>query len=155
MTSGLRSEIQQAAPFQSPEQEAFLNLVRTAAVLEHAVSERLKPHGLTLTQYNALRILRGAGSEGLCRNDVRARMLRPMPDATRLLDRLADVGLVARDRDGMDRRYVTARITREGLELLAGLDGPLATMHAELLGHIPPDRLHELSELLEEARSRG
>ena len=81
-------------------------------------------------------------------------MLNPVPDVTRLLDRMEDAGLVARDRDAKDRRFVTARITPSGLEKLAALDGPVAKMHEELLGHMNESELGRLVQLLEEARER-
>jgi len=154
MVPKLTAEIKATAPFSSREEEVSLNILRTAALLEHAVAERLKPHGLTPTQYNVLRILRGAGPEGLCRSEVTERMLTPVPDATRLLDRLEEAGLVDRDRDPDDRRFVTARITRSGLEKLAELDEPVQRMHEELLGHIPEEDLGRLTELLERSRGR-
>lgn len=148
MDTRLRGEIKQAAPFVSPEQEVFVNLIRTAALMEHAVSEGLKPYGLTLTQYNALRILRGAGAGGLCRNEVRDRMITPVPDTTRLLDRLVEAGFVERNREGSDRRFVTARITKRGLDLLGRIDAPLAQMHKTQLGHVPRSDLRRLAALL-------
>lgn len=152
MKTTLRDQLKQSAPFGSLEQEVFLNVLRTAALLEHAATARLKPYGLTLTQYNVLRILRGAGPEGLCRNEVGARMLTPVPDATRLLDRMADAGLVVKQREGLDRRFVTTRITERGLELLRALDGPVAEMHRAQLGHLSQDELRTLARLLEAAR---
>lgn len=142
------------APPASPEQEAFLGLMRTSALLEHGAAEALKPHGLTTTQYNVLRILRGAGPDGLCRSDVGARMIKPVPDVTRLLDRLEDAGLVARDRDARDRRYVTTRITGQGLELLSRLDRPVIEMHRDQLGHMRRQDLERLTALAEVARER-
>jgi len=155
MSIDLREEISQRAPFRSGEEEAFLNLLRTSALLEHAAASFLKEHGLTLTQYNALRILRGAGTEGLCRNEVSQRMVKPVTDATRLLDRMAAAGWVKRDREGGDRRYVTARITREGLDLLAALDDPVMSFQQSQLGHMSEQDLAELSRLLGRARSPG
>lgn len=154
MCPKLKAEIRSSGTFSSTEEEVSLNILRTAALLEHAVAERLKPHGLTQTQYNVLRILRGAGEDGLCRNEVGERMLKPVPDVTRLLDRLVDSGLVARDRDEEDRRFVTARITSKGLERLELLDEPVAGMHEELLGHMKKSDLRKLVELLEESRER-
>lgn len=150
----LKTEIRQKSPFVSVREEVSLNLLRSAALLEHAVAERLKPYGLTPTQYNVLRILRGAGSNGLCRSEVTERMLTPVPDATRLLDRLEEAGLVARDRNTDDRRFVTARITELGLEKLAELDDPVARMHDDLLGHMADRDLRRLADLLETARER-
>jgi len=154
MCPKLKNEISQSAGFASVQEEVSLNILRTAALLDHAVAEHLRPHGLTPTQYNVLRILRGAGADGMCRNDVQDRMLTPVPDTTRLLDRLEDAGLVRRDRDAEDRRFVTARITDSGLALLASLDEPVARMHESLLGHLPELELRRLAELLEEARDR-
>ena len=154
MVPKLQSEIRASAPFSSTEEEVSLNILRTAALLEHAVAERLKPYGLTPTQYNVLRILRGAGTEGLCRTEVTERMLTPVPDATRLLDRLEEAGLVARVRNSDDRRFVTARITPAGLMKLRKLDEPVLRMHEELLGHMAREDLRRLAELLEFSRER-
>src|SRR3954463_12227384 len=136
MSPNLRSEIKQTKPFASLEAEAHLNLERTAAVLGHAFAEGLKPYGITSTQYNVLRILRGAGTEGLCRNEVRDRLISQVPDVTRLLDRLEDAGLIARERSRVARRLVGTRIPNAGLELLAKLAHPVLEMHHRLLGHM-------------------
>ena len=153
MNTKLRDEIQQAKRFGSRAQEAYLNLVRTAAVLEHTLEDGLKPYGVTATQYNVLRILRGAGEGGLCRNDVQARMITPVPDATRLLDRLEAAGHVERRRDADDRRFVTARISAQGLELLERMERPVAELHQAHLGHMSAPELGQLIALLERARS--
>lgn len=129
MSPDLRAEIRQARPFSSPEQEAFLSIGRTWAVLEHSFSEALKPYGITPTQYNVLRILRGAGEAGLCRAEVMDRMLTRVPDVTRLLDRMEAAGLISRERDAADRRYVTTRITEKGLALLDELEELVHEMH--------------------------
>lgn len=130
----------------------MVSIARTAAVLEHATAEALKPYGLTPTQYNALRILRGAEPEGLGRNEVRDRLIARVPDATRLLDRLGEMGLVVRAREGDDRRVVRARITRAGLELLAGLEDVVQRLHRRQLGHLGERKLRTLVNLLAEAR---
>src|SRR5690349_19901110 len=114
MTSRLQLELKQRKMLGSMSQEGLLGIARTAALLEHATAEALKPYGLTPTQLNALRILRGAEPDGLCRYEVRDRLVARVPDATRLLDRLTDMGLVVRAREGDDRRFVHARITRKG-----------------------------------------
>lgn len=152
MRPTLQEEIRQRKPFTSLEEEGTLSIARTAAVFEHAGGDMLKSHGLTPTQYNALRILRGAGEAGLCRNEVRDRLIARVPDATRLLDRLEEVGLVSRSREGGDRRYVTSRITPKGLELLARLDPEVSAMNRRLLGHLGPGKLRMLIDLLGEAR---
>ena len=150
----LQDEIKQTRPFKSLEEEASLSIARTAALLEHAVGEALRPHGLTPTQYNALRILRGAGAEGLCRNEIGGRMVAIVPDATRLLDRLEQMELITRSREGADRRFVRSRLTRQGLELVNSLDPVVAELHARHFGHLGEERLRMLVQVLEAARSR-
>lgn len=147
MTS-LRDEIKQGRAFGSLEQEAMLSIERTAAVLTHSFAESLKAHGITPTQYNVLRILRGAGGSGLCRNEIRDRLVSQVPDVTRLLDRLKDAGLVERERSEQDRRLVTTRITRDGLRLLSRLDAPVVKVHERQLGHLDRTQLRTLIGLL-------
>jgi MarR family transcriptional regulator, organic hydroperoxide resistance regulator len=118
MPSRLQAEIKQNKPFASLEHEAMLGLLRTAALLDHATDETLRPFGVTSTQFNVLRILRGAGDSGLCGREVGERMINRVPDVPRLLERLEKAGLISRERDQADRRHVTARITKRGLELL-------------------------------------
>lgn len=152
MVRDLRTELKQARPFRSVRQEAWLTIQRTAAVLEHAFETWLKPHGITGTQYNVLRILRGAGSDGLCRSEIGSRLVRPVPDVTRLLDRLEEQGLVTRDRGGSDRRYVTTTITRAGLQVLEKLDAGVDEFHRRELGQVGDDRLRTLIDLLNRVR---
>jgi DNA-binding MarR family transcriptional regulator len=154
MARTLQAELKTTKPFGSLEQEAMLSLARTAAQLEHDMLDALRPHHLSPTQYNALRILRGAGPAGLCRNEVRDRLVAWVPDATRLLDRLEDTGLVVRGREGEDRRFVRARITRKGLELLSRLDSVVMELHQRQLGHLGRTKLRTLIDLLADARSR-
>ena len=154
MTPALRDELRQRKPFTSLEQEAHLNIVRTAAVLTDALEQLLKPAGITLAQYNVLRILRGAEPDGLCRNALRDRLLTRMPDVTRLLDRMEEAGLVTRARDDDDRRLVTTRITARGRHVVGDLDAEVAREHRRRLGHLGGDRLRQLSELLTQVRSR-
>ena len=151
-TSTLRDELKQTKPFGNLEQEAALSIARTAAVLDHSIAELFKPHGITGTQYNVLRILRGAGSAGLCRYEIRDRLIAQVPDVTRLIDRLAELGLVTRERGVEDRRVVTTRITGEGLALLAAVDEPLLDFHRRQLGHMSAEQLETLIELLAAAR---
>src|ERR1700712_5563304 len=106
----LADEIKQTRPFATLAQEAMLSVERTAAVLGHAFAEALRPHGITRTQYNVLRILRGAGGAGLCRQEVRDRLVAEVPDVTRLIDRLEASGLVTREADENDRRFRNTRI---------------------------------------------
>jgi DNA-binding MarR family transcriptional regulator len=118
MARDLRTELKQSKPFPTRAAEALVSILRTAAVLEYQVAEVLKPYGLTVTQYNALRILRGAGAAGLCGREIGERMIARVPDMPRLLERLETMGLIRRERDASDRRHVTARITEQGLALL-------------------------------------
>lgn len=148
MTPALRDELRQRKPFRSLEQEAHLNIVRTAAVLADAFEQMLKPAGITGAQYNVLRILRGAEGDGLCRNELRDRLLTRMPDVTRLLDRMEEAGLVARARDADDRRLVTTRITARGRRVVDELDAAVAKEHRRRLGHLDAVQLGTLIELL-------
>jgi DNA-binding MarR family transcriptional regulator len=153
MSDTLQSEIKQTRPFGSLEQEALLSIERTAAVLLHQLAETFRGYDITPTQYNVLRILRGAGEPGLCRNEIRERLVSQVPDVTRLIDRLEESGLVARERDSTDRRLVNTRITRSGLELLDRLDAPVTEAHHQQLGHMSQEQLRMLIDLLAVARS--
>ena len=148
----LQEEIKQSKPFGSLEQEALLSIERTAAVLSHGVAEALRRYHITPTQYNVLRILRGAGQQGLSRNEVRDRLVSQVPDVTRLLDRMEEIGLVARQRAVDDRRMVFTRLTRKAAQLLARLDGPVARLHREQLGHLSAAKLRMLIDILAVAR---
>jgi DNA-binding MarR family transcriptional regulator len=119
------------------------------------MAELFRTVGLSPTQYNALRILRGAGEPGLTCGEIASRLITADPDVTRLLDRLEKAQLIARVRSTEDRRVVRARITPAGLEALAGLDGPVAALHVRQLGHMGRERLATLIELLESARRPG
>lgn len=152
MNAKLRDEIKQTRPFASPQQEAFLSLGRTWSLLDHGLAEALKPHGITPTQYNVLRILRGAGQVGLSRADIIPRMIARVPDATRLLDRMEAAGLVERERSTSDRRFVTTRITDAGRELLAVLDDPVVELHGEQFSALNDAELRTLIDLLNRVR---
>ncbi|HEX6574821.1 MAG TPA: MarR family transcriptional regulator [Gemmatimonadaceae bacterium] len=154
MTSTLQEELKQKKPFRTLRQEAQLNIERTANVLSDSFEQMLKPHGITGTQYNVLRILRGAEPDGLCRNEVSQRLLNRMPDATRLLDRMEDAGLVTRERSTVDRRLVTTRITKKGRQIVDDLDDVVDAEHEKLLGHMSEQDLKTLIRLLEAARER-
>lgn len=153
--SNLRTELKQRKPFRSLRHEAHLSVLRTAAELEHAMESAVKPYGITATQYNVLRILRGAGPGGLCRNEIGTRMLRRVPDVTRLLDRMEQLRLIVRERGGNDRRFVTARITGRGLETLATLDPVVDRITDSQLGHLGDARLRALIELLGRVRDKS
>jgi DNA-binding MarR family transcriptional regulator len=155
MSPALRDELRQRKPFTSLEQEGFLNIGRTAAMLRDAFEQMLAPHGISLTQYNVLRILRGAGPDGLCRNEIRDRLVSRMPDVTRLLDRMEAGGLVTRVRSTEDRRQVSTRLTSRGRDLVDSLDGPVAAEHQRRLGHLSKAQLRTLVELLTLVRQPG
>ena len=151
MTKG-ESSTKPRKPSHGLEQQAFLSLQRTADLLARGAEEAIERSGLSGTQYNVLRILRGAGPGGLCCGEVAERMITRDPDITRLLDRLEKRGLVARARDSKDRRIVTVRIAPEGLQILAELDGPVEEFHRRQLGHLGKRRLQLLIKILEFAR---
>src|SRR5215469_10930744 len=136
-----------------PEEAAFLDLLRTTDLLSRGPAQVIKSEDLSATQYNVLRILRGA-PEGLACGEIGNRMITRDPDITRLLDRLEKRGLIARARDTKDRRMVLTRITAEGLKLLARLDEPVQEAHRRQLGHLGRERLKQLSELLAVCRSQ-
>lgn len=148
----LRKEIKPARPFTPVEAEVFVSLQRTADRLLQWVEETLKPADLSPTQYNVLRILRGAEPDGLACREIGARMITRDPDITRLLDRLEKRRLVRRARESRDRRVITTRITPRGLRLLQRLDEPVVAAHRAALGHVGNSKLHSLVRLLELAR---
>jgi DNA-binding MarR family transcriptional regulator len=153
VTPGLQSELKQKVPFAGPEQEAYLALLRTADALQSQVEAKLKEFGLTGTQYNALRILRGAGPEGIPCSEIGERMITRDPDITRLLDRLQKRGLVKRSRGQQDRRVIYGKICPAGLTLLREIDAPLNKFGRELLRHVSQEKLRQLIELLELVRN--
>ena len=151
MVGRLQREIGKREPFACPEQEAALNVSLTSDQLRIRFERLFRRHGLTPSQYNVLRILRGVG-EALSCGEIAARMITREPDMTRLLDRLEKRALVSRCRQQTDRRVVKVKITAKGLELLASLDEPVLRMHRKQLGHLGPTKLKQLISLLEEAR---
>ena len=150
--SQLASELKQTKPFTSPVQEAVLSIKRTAALLELRLAELLRPYGVTPTQYNVLRILRGAGADGLPRCEVQGRLVAPVADTTRLLDRLEKMGLVSRARNTEDRRVVTSKITPRGLALLDKVAAPLRQLEEDEVGRMSDARLRTLISILDEVR---
>jgi DNA-binding MarR family transcriptional regulator len=155
MAKSIQSEIRQTKPFGGLEDEAWVALHFTADRLHWRFSEMLKPYGLSPTQFNALRILRGAGDEGRACSEIAERMVNRDPDITRLIDRLEHRGLVVRSREGRDRRVITTRITPAGLELLASLDRPLEEFNRKMLGALGEKQLRTLIQLLEAAREHA
>jgi DNA-binding MarR family transcriptional regulator len=137
------------------EAQVFVELVRTAESLSRGAEALLKPTGLSGTQYNVLRILRGAGPDGLLCREIGCRMISRDPDITRLLDRMESRGLISRARGEEDRRVVKTRITPEGLRVLEELDAPVQELHLRQLRHLPVAELRRLSRLLERVRSKA
>jgi len=152
MSDKLQAELKQSKPFATREGEVILNIQRTAEMLLWKVTEFLKPYDLTPTQYNVLRILRGAGREGLICREIGERMVARDPDVTKLLDRLETRALIMRERDTKDRRIIITRITDDGLTLLKEIDRPVIEHSRTMLGHLSAKNLDALNELLEEAR---
>src|SRR5438128_11733620 len=134
-----------------PEEAAFLDLLRTTDILSRRPAQVLKTESLSATQYNVLRILRGA-PDGLPCGEIAHRMITRAPDITRLLDRLEKRGLISRCRATKDRRMVLARIAPHGLKLLGRLAEPVEEAHRRQLGHLGRERLRALTELLHAAR---
>ncbi len=148
----LNLEIAQQRAFSSPEEEAFLNLLRTADRLRRAFERRTRTWGVTSTQYNVLRILRGAHPHGLTCAAIGERMIAAEPDITRLLARMKKLQLVRQQRDRRDRRVVRTYIAAAGEELLRSLDPLIQQLPGELLGHMDAKELAEMIRLLELAR---
>jgi DNA-binding MarR family transcriptional regulator len=149
----LRAEIKQRKPFPSLEQEVFVNLLRTADRLMQGVEKTLGRVDLSQTQYNVLRILRGAGPDGMACRELSKRMITRDPDITRLLDRMEARSLVTRTRDTVDRRVVRAKISATGLKIVDGLDRPVQRTNRRQLGQLTRRQLEELNRLLDRART--
>jgi MarR family transcriptional regulator, organic hydroperoxide resistance regulator len=151
---GLREEIRQSKPFDSPAQEAILALYRTSDMLRRRFAQLIEPHGISLQQYNVLRILRGAGKMGTPTLDIADRMIEMTPGVTRLLDKLEAKRLVRRERCAEDRRQVLCWITESGLRLLAELDQPLAAAGVKSMEPLPSAEQRALIRTLEKIRER-
>jgi len=145
-------QLDQRRRLANPEETAFLDLLRTTDMLSRGLIAVLKGEDLSATQYNVLRILRGA-AEGLPCGEVANRMITRDPDITRLLDRLEKRGLISRTRETRDRRMVMARVTSQGLKLLGRLDEPVQETHRKQRGHLGRERLQRLTELLRTAQA--
>ena len=154
MVTPLQHELKQRKSFASLRHEVVVSLARTSASLTHGFDHALKAHGMTPTQYNVLRILRGAGSEGLCRYEIAERLITPVPDVSRLLDRVAAAGLLTRERNLVDRRLVVACITDKGLAMLDALDLPTQQMIEATMQHLSDEQLTLLRDLLDLARKK-
>lgn len=150
--ASLQAEIGKKNPFAILEQEAYLNILRTATRLSGEFERLFKRHGLSSAGYNALRVLRGGGRDGRTCNDIGKDLVAQVPDVTRLVDRLERAGLAERCRCRSDRRVVFVKITRKGLEVLSKLDKPLLDLHRAQLAHMGEKKLAELNRLLVRAR---
>jgi DNA-binding MarR family transcriptional regulator len=139
--------------FHSREQEATLGLLRTADAMKRSLARVIEPHGITPQQYNVLRILRGAGPDGLPTLTIGERMIEQTPGVTRLVDRLERKGLVARVPCPKDRRRVFCKITRKGLDLLNELDDPVSRWDVQAVSVLPPSELDSLITLLDRVRA--
>ena len=152
-TPKLQHELKKKRPFESPEEEAALNIVRTSDQLQIRLARLLREYGLTSpTQYNILRILRGEGKP-LPILEIASRTITVVPGITGLIDRLEQAGFVNRLRCEKDRRIIYVALTDQAIQTLALLDEPLAALHRTLLGHLSPDELKDLVRLLEKARA--
>jgi DNA-binding MarR family transcriptional regulator len=148
----IQKELKQQRPFPSKTQEAVVALIRTADLARRVMNGLVEPLGITVQQYNVLRILRGAGVEGLPTLDIAERMIEQTPGITRLIDRLEAKQLVSRERCPTDRRQVFCRITPEGLALLGRLDAPSATAQNDALSAITKKELAQLLGILDRLR---
>lgn len=155
MVGKLQKELKQNKSFRSLEEETILNVARTAEYLTSALSSVLKAANLTVAQYNALRILRGAGSGGLSCGEISERMVTKESDITRLLDRIEARSFISRERPADNRRTVVARITDEGEGVLAELDASVDELHQNLVAHLGVKKLTNLKDLLETVRNRN
>ncbi|MDZ4657278.1 MAG: MarR family transcriptional regulator [Bythopirellula sp.] len=149
--SRLQYELKKKRQFESAEQEVVLNVLRTGDWIDNRLGRLFRNHGLTNSQYNVLRILRGEG-QPLPSLEIANRMIQVVPAITGLIDRLEKLELVIRRRCLEDRRVVFVEITSKGLVLLKQLDGPLDELHKNLVGHLTRSELKDLSTLLEKAR---
>lgn len=131
--------------FESVEQEAMVALLVASGHITQALEDVCVDHGITHDQYNVLRILRGAHPEGYPRYEIGNRLINRAPDVTRLLNRLAEAGLVERYRSDVDRRLSFSRITSEGLDLLAAMDPPILSVHERTAGALEPEELKTLA----------
>lgn len=154
MDHGLEKELKQTKPYKCVEEAVALSIMVTAERIKELGAELFKTHELTHPQYNVLRILRGAGDEGLSCREIGERMITRDSDITRMLDRLEARGLISRERQTEDRRIVLSFISDKGLKLLAKLDGPVTEMNRKALGHLSGKDLESLAGLLKKARAR-
>ena len=152
--SSLATTLKQNRPFVSLEQEVYLSVLRTASELSYAVDQFFRHFGITPSQYNVLRILRGAGTDELCRNEISERMVTATPDMSRLLDRMEKAGWVTRERAEEDRRQVSTHITKSGMELLARLEMPTGEFVTRLFAGATVSDLKTVLKVNDQIRTR-
>lgn len=148
----LQNELQKKHPFDSPEQEAALNILRSADFLTRDAAALFSQHGISTQQYNVLRILRGHRDTGLSCQEIVSQMVTQTPDITRLVDRLEVAGLASRGRTSRDRRVVLVHVTERGLALLEQLDEPVLDLHRRQMDRLTPAEIECLNDLLVKLR---
>lgn len=153
MPSNLQDELKQTVPFAGLREELCLNLQRTSAAVGHLLEQKLRPRGLSPTQYNVLRILRGAGQDGLCQYEVGERLVAQVPDVPRILERMERAGWVRRRKADADRRMVMASLTETGRVLVDELDTPVLAIMNDLFPAMTEPEMGRLNELLVTARA--
>ena len=152
MANRILKEIRQTVPIASLQEEAVLNVLRTADALKRGLELLLKSHGITVAQYNVLRILRGAGKRGLPCGGIAERLITTEPDITRLLARMERLGLLVRQRDVTDRRVVTTKATKRGLQLLDQVEAPLRKLQQKQFALLNEREITSLIGSLEKVR---
>ena len=154
MPKTIEQELKQTRPIRSPQEQAMLGLMRTSRAIEASWLSYLKrTEGISISQYNILRILRGARPDSVKSSEIADRMIYRDPDVTRLVDRMVEQGLVQRERDGDDRRVVLVAITDAGLALLERLEGPVSQYISSVMAGLGPQKLRELCALLDQLRA--
>lgn len=151
MASRLQHELKKKRPFDQPEQESYLNILRTNDQFQNRFGKLFREFGVTSSQYNVLRILRGEGKPMPCL-EIADRMVQVVPAITGLLDRLESQGLIRRERCTVDRRVIYVDLTEKAVDLLSRMDRPVMDLHKALMGHLSVAELKELTRLLEKAR---
>ena len=150
--ASLREQLKKQGPFSSVEQEAMLSILRTSDLLENRLARLLREYGLTPSQYNAMRIMRGEGEPMPCL-EVAGRMIQVAPAITRVIDQLVARGLVEKSQSSNDRRVFLVTLTPSGRDVLRRLDTPIERLHHALLGGVPKRELEKLNQILETARN--
>ena len=154
MAQTIDREIRQTKPFGSLQHQVVINLMRTTRAVEESWAQYLKrSEGISPSQYNILRILRGARPKAAKISEISERMVTRDPDVTRLVDRLIKQGLVRRERDSEDRRVVLVEITTAGLAMLSRLDGPVGESTEAAMAGLKPQQLRTRDTLLNEVRA--